>query len=424
MQSQTNNRRTLEEKLITGSLVMTYPIYVIGGLYITGSLLAYAVLALVLLRAFMEGENPFSSVPAAVWLWVVGMLVMLISLWVAHGQWSLGMTQTIKSSVGWAKGWALMALFPLIGAILNIQPEKFVRCICVVAKHTAIFAMITFALYIIKVPGHLFTSPLWILGGAGDTFFNVSLYGLNPETGAGRWQFFAPWAPAAGFLSCIFVIFCLLEKDPHWRNWGVFGCVLMVLLCQSRAGWAIFIVIVPLFLLGRFSFNPWVLLTIGLFVPILLLLGEPIWEFGMDAYQQVKEARPASTRVRAALENIAYQRWQSEAPIWGHGVVESGPKLVEFMPIGSHHSWYGLLFVKGIVGLLALAIPLAASVFLLLVNQQHSDYLRACLCMLLVIVCYSFFENLEILVYLYWPALFWLGLSFRNLKEIKNVKTQ
>lgn len=422
MQSQTHNQCTLEETLIKYALVLTYPIYAIGGLYITGSLLAWAVLGLVLLRGFVEGNLTISKVHASVWVWVLGMLLMLISLWVAHGNWSLGIAQTIKSTVGWAKGWALLAIFPFLGAMLNIKPEKIVRYACIVGMHTAIFASVTLALYIIGAPGHLFTSPLQILGGSGENFFAVSLYGLNPETGAGRWQFFAPWAPAAGFLSCILVLFCLQEKNRFWRNWGLIGCVMMILLCQSRAGWAIFALIVPVYLFTRYVFNPWLMICLGIIFPTLILLGEPIYEYSMDAYQQIKEARPASTRVRAALENIALQRWQDEAPIWGHGVVESGPKLVEFMPIGSHHTWYGLLFVKGSVGLFALATPLIVSLITLLVHQHRSDQIRSSLCMILVFICYSFFENVEILAYLYWPALLWLGLSLKNVKEIHHVQ--
>lgn len=416
MQSKTHHQSTIEEKLILGALLFTYPIYAIGGLYITGSALGWTVLALVALRAFVEGENPFIDIPLLVWIWVLGMSVMLLSLWIAHGQWSLGSTQTIKSSVGWAKGWALLGLFPLLGAVVKLKPEALIRAVCVVAKHTAIFGSLTWVLYLLGLQGELFVSPLQILGGAGDNFFMVSLYGTNPESHAGRWQFFAPWAPAAGFLSCIFVIFCLQESDKKWRNWGLAGCVVMALLSQSRAGWAIFILIVPTFMFASQLKKPWLLLSIGLLFPVLLVLGEPVYEFIMDTFQQIKEARPASTRVRAALENLAVQRWRSEAPIWGHGIVESGPKLVEFMPIGSHHSWYGLLFVKGLVGLFALAIPMVLSTVYLLVFALSNIQARAALCMLLVFTCYSFFENLEILAYLYWPALFWLGMVLKNIQ--------
>ena len=85
--------------------------------------------------------------------------------------------------------------------------------------------------------------------------------------------------------------------------------------------------------------NPTVILGLGFLLPIILLSGEPIYESVIDAFQQVKEARPASNRVRTALENLGVQRWRDEAPMWGHGKVESGPKLVEFISIGSHHTW-------------------------------------------------------------------------------------
>ncbi|MBA6232949.1 MULTISPECIES: O-antigen ligase family protein [unclassified Colwellia] len=416
MESQAHYQDTFEKKLIVGALLFTYPIYAIGGLYITGSVLGWTVLALVALRAFIEGENSFTGIPVLVWLWIIGMLVMLISLWVAHEQWSLGSTQTIKSTVGWTKGWALLGLFPMLGAIVKLKPEVLIRAVCIVAKHSAIFGVVTWLLYMTGLPGKLFISPLQILGGSGENFFMVSLYQTNPEVAAGRWQFFAPWATAAGLLSCLFVIFCLQEKDKNYRNWGLTGCIVMALLSQSRAGWAIFIVIVPTYMLASQVNKPWLLIAFGLLLPIILVLGEPLYESVINIYQQVKEARPASTRVRAALENLAIQRWRDEAPIWGHGIVESGPKIVEFMPIGSHHSWYGLLFVKGLVGFFALAIPMILSTLYLLIFAHSSIQARSALCMLLIIISYSFFENLEILAYLYWPALFWIGMVLKNLQ--------
>ncbi len=418
MQAPGNHQLTLEEKLIWWGLVYTYPIYFIGGLYISGSAIGWLILGLAMLRWFVDGKPEHNAaIPAIIWLWLVAMGVMLVALLIAHSNWSLGMAKTIKSSVGWAKGWALLAIFPLIGSIVNVRPEMLIRGICVVAKHTCIFSLVTFICYLVHIPGLLFISPLQIVGGPGENFFMVSLYGLNPETGAGRWQFFAPWAPAAGFLSCIFLVFCLQEKDKVWRNWGIAGCFLMVLLSQSRAGLGIFVMLFPLTLFSDKFKEPWFLFTLGVVVPVILVLGEPVYNHVMDTYQQIKEARPGSTRVRTALANIAMQRWAAEAPVWGHGVVESGPKLVEHMPIGSHHSWYGLLFVKGMVGLLALAIPMGVTIMALIVGAQDSKQAQTALCLMAVFVCYSFFENLEILSYLYWPALLWIGMALNPKKQ-------
>jgi hypothetical protein len=127
-------------------------------------------------------------------------------------------------------------------------------------------------------------------------------------------------------------------------------------------------------------------------------------------------ARKDSSRVRAALGRIAKYRWEKEAPIWGHGVVEKGPHLVEYMPIGSHHSWFGLLFVKGIVGFLALALPMAWSFGDLTVKAQKSESAQVGLSMVLVLMFYTFGENLEILAYLFWPGLVMMGIGF-NAKD-------
>ena len=133
-----------------------------------------------------------------------------------------------------------------------------------------------------------------------------------------------------------------------------------------------------------------------------------------DAVQAFIGARADSSRVRSALARIAYHRWETEAPLFGHGAVERGSHLVEFMPIGSHHTWYGLLFVKGAVGFLALVLPLAWSFFELLAKAQRDAVARAAFGMVLVFIFNSFGENLEILAYLAWPGLLVIGIASRR----------
>jgi hypothetical protein len=125
-------------------------------------------------------------------------------------------------------------------------------------------------------------------------------------------------------------------------------------------------------------------------------------------------ARAASSRVRAKLGQIALQRWQDEAPIFGHGAVERGPHVVEYMPIGSHHTWYGLLFVKGAVGFASLAIPMFASFVELVLKAQTSRTARGGLAILITLLFYTFGENLEILVYQFWPGLLLIGRASRQ----------
>ena len=406
-----------EEKLVWYGLTLTYPLFSIGALYVMGSVIGWMIFMVVALRWYVNGKGSTSAIPLIVWLWVIGTLLMLVALIIGHANWGLGLGKTIKSSIGWAKGWALMPLFLFIGAFVDIKPQLVIRAVCVVSLHSLIFACLTMVIYFTGINGDLFISPLKVIGGPGETFFTVSLFGLNPETGAGRWRFFTPWAPAAGFMACIFLIFTCQEKDKFWRNAGLLGSFTMCLLSQSRAGWVIYIALTPLCFLNKYFKNPAWLVVVGIIIPTIGLLGEPLFNLLMNSYEDIKAARPGSTRVRNTLEVLALQRWEAEAPIWGHGVVEKGPKIVESMPIGSHHTWYGLLFVKGIVGLLALAIPLSITAIYLVLNSFRNPINYTATLMCVVFICYSFFENLEILSFLYWPALLWIGIALNPMKS-------
>ncbi|MGS0730738.1 O-antigen ligase domain-containing protein, partial [Shewanella sp. 0m-11] len=133
-----------------------------------------------------------------------------------------------------------------------------------------------------------------------------------------------------------------------------------------------------------------------------------------QSVEAFKAARAGSTRVRQELANIALERWANEAVVWGHGIVERGPHLVEYMPIGSHHTWYGLLFVKGIVGAIALAVPLLVSLLALLKTLFSSRLSAVGVAIILQLILYTFGENLEILAYLFWPGLVIVGAALKE----------
>ncbi|WP_353980050.1 O-antigen ligase domain-containing protein [Salinicola endophyticus] len=418
MATPADYQTTAAERLISVAIQCTWLLWLLGGLYIAGPAMAWILAAMAAVTLYLAPGDATSWRPPpphpVIFIWLLAMLAMLVILIVGHLLNELGTAKTIKSSIGWAKGWALLALFPLAGALLPVRPEVIYRAVCRLGLQTLILIPLFLVAPFVGLPGQLYVSPLKIVGGSGPEYFAVILYTLEPGTGVPRWQFFAPWSPAAGMIAVVHILCALEEKQLGWKIIGVSAGLLIALLCQSRLALVALAIVWPVsFGVSRLR-QPWTWFTAAPAILLLGLLSPQIQGLMEQAIQRFTSARADSSRVRAALGRIAIERWQNEAPWFGHGIVENGPHLVEYMPIGSHHSWYGLLFVKGLLGAIALAVPLAASFWMAGRLALYQPVGRVALAMLLLLTLYSFGENLEILSYLYWPALVIVGIAARQ----------
>ncbi|MDH3280055.1 MAG: O-antigen ligase domain-containing protein [Gammaproteobacteria bacterium] len=420
MDTQTTTPANFEERVVAGVISATYLFYLLGALYLLAPAIAWLLLLrLVWLRSTAVGpwdDRRPVAIPLPLWIWVGGILVMLLALVVGHLDFNLGPSQLTKSTVGWAKGWALLAVFPLLGC-LRIRPEMVYRAACHVGLHTLLLLPIFIGAWLTGLPQTIYVSPLEIVGGPGPEFFAVSLYEIDPGSGTPRWRLFTPWAPALGFVGNIYFVFAQQEQSTRWRCIGLTGSLAMILMSQSRL--ALVAVVFVWFgtrIIAHIGHQAAPFVAAGLSTALGLT---GVWL--IEAFERFsivfRAARAGSTRVREALARIALERWRSEAAVWGHGIVERGPHLVEFMPIGSHHTWYGLLFVKGLVGFTALAIPLLVSLLQMAFWSGRVPLARTALAMLLLLVLYTFGENLEILAYLIWPALLIIGSAHARLAE-------
>jgi len=407
------------ERFIYRTLVWTWPLYGLGALYVVGPVIAWllgglAVLVLYLGSAVRPDLRATGPVPPVVWAWIVGMFVLLVALWVGHLDWALGLKQTIKSSIGWAKGWALLALFPLIGAVLPIRRSVLARGQCVIGLWTLLLAPILLAAPYIGLPERIFTSPLRAIGGPGPEYFSVYFFTWDPASWTPRWQFYAPWSPFAALLGVVMVLFALEERNIKWRSIGIAAGILMILASKSRMGLVGLVActigprMMPLVLRG------WAWQVGAGLTASLALFGPALAAAASDAVAAFKGARADSTRVREALQRIASERWQNDAYWFGHGTIQPGSHAVEYMPIGSHHTWFGLLFVKGLVGLLALLVPFVWQTLIALIDAARGPRGYLPLGVMMTLTLLSFGENIETEAYLLWPGLVVLGIHARE----------
>ena len=411
MVSQTGLEKTPEESLIFWTISLTYVFYALGALYVVAPVIGWSLLLLVCWR-FASADERFRAPGFGVWVWWIATFAILVALVIGHFDYGLSRAQLIKSIIGWAKGWAMFPVFITVGACLSIRLQVLARAANIVSVQTFVLAPFLVAAAYIGIPAEIWVSPLSAVGGPGPEFFSFRLYGVSPD-GSFRWAFFAPWAPGAGMAAVTLLALGVMDTDRRWIFFGTLGVLAMAVLVKSRlallglpialgAGFTLCNMRLPaLHFLGAVC-----VLTIG-------LLWGPIIETLYEAKEAFKNYRSKSTEVRSTLQAIAGYRFV-EAPIWGHGIQDSGTHIVAFMPIGSHHTWFGLLFVKGLVGVVAFAVPMVLTVIVLIVRGQSTKAAMAGLMVLIGMWIYSFGENLEVLAYLFWIGLVVIGLGMRG----------
>jgi hypothetical protein len=405
---------TPEERIVYWSIVSTWGLWLLGAVFVVFPLVGWALAALAVARRLGWLPAPHNDragpVPVLVGAWLLGMALMLVALIIGHLDAELPWTQTVKSTLGWVKGWALLAVFPFAGALLVIRARVIVRAMCFLGLQTLLLTPLLIAGALADLPISLYVSPLHKLIGSEEIFYDVGLHVKDGGMFGFRLRYFAPWAPGAACVGVLTIMLARAEKHRGWAAIGIVAGLSMCLFSVSRTALvAIPAVLIAVWIISNIA-KPIVMGCAGIALALGLLFAEPVLQAASDAEAAFRGARAESSRVRATIQRMGVHRWQTEAPWFGHAVVERGPHLVEFMPIGSHHTWIGLLFTKGLVGFLACLLPLLWTLTELSARAQADRLARCSLATMLALLVFSFGENLDVLAYLVWPVFLLLGI--------------
>ena len=414
--------QNFEEKIVWYYIIGTYGWYLLGLQYTLVPVIAWSLTIYLGKKLWNQPENTPTeekiTIPFAVWVWAVSMLIMEVALIVSHIDFDLGLGKIVSSSILFATQWALFVLFPLIGSCLNIRPQLFYRAACILCLQSLVFIAICYLAMALHLPASLYTSPFRFIARDSTNFYSVSLYDLEPTFGGAeasrpRLELFTPWPPALGLVANIYFFLTYQESNKKWRLIGMVGAIAMILVSLSRLSMLCLpAVLLLVWIFTNFS-KPITQITAGILSFFAGIFATAIVTFIETFRNKFDQARPASSKVRSTLGEIALDRWWQEAPLWGHGLNEPGAKLVEGMPIGSHHTWFGLLFMKGLVGLIALVFPFLWT-FLELLSKVKNSVGRVSLSILLILFFFCFAENIDVLAYLYWPGLVMIGIAFKE----------
>lgn len=412
--------QNLEERLIWYTIVGTYGFYFLGAQFVWVPLLGYFLGLRVCKKLWDQTEDTPKgeqiSIPVSVWLWVIAVLVVEIALIMAHIDFDLGWSKIIFTTVNsWARSWALMALFPLIGC-LNIRPQLIYRAACILCLQSLVLTILCYILNFANIPAPAYISPLSIFKGPSNNYM-VDLFVIGGDAGEDRQfrlQLFTNFANNLGIVGNIYFFITSQEANKRWRLIGMIGAAAMVIGSGSRS--TIFsLAIVPILTWVLTNFTPPLQIAVGVTSLITGMIAPQIIDFLDNTWNKaIKGYRSSSALVRKRLEEVALDRW-TEAPIWGHGfVAERGPKYTENMPIGSHNQWPDLLYVRGMVGFTAILVVMLWSTTDLIIKAQKSAIAKTALSIYLVLWVSTTAVDIEASAYLYWPGLIVTGIAFNE----------
>ncbi|NCJ07495.1 O-antigen ligase domain-containing protein [Synechococcales cyanobacterium C] len=407
--------QNIPEALVWGYIVGTYGIYYLGAQFVLGPLLGLGLAGYWVWLWWHQPRQETSLViqplSKITWLWVGCALVIALALVVGHANFDLGLSQMVRSLFNrWLRTWALFPLF-LIAAHLPIRPQIIYQAVAILCAQSLLLVLIGGGANILGLPLILYTSPLQVLGGG--RFYGVTLLGNVFDEEQRRLQLFAPWPPALGQIGCLYFFLARQSGVRTWRWLGMAGAVAMTVGSLSRlAVVALPVVGIGLWILLRIG-SPWVQMALGFAVSISSMVVTPLWQAYQRFREEVTRLRPGSSEVRAILNRLGLEGWWREAPIWGHGLIAAeGPAATGYMPIGTHQTWIGLLYLHGLVGCLAFGITLAVSALYLLVRAFKTLTGRVAFSQISILLIFSLTDNIDMSAYLYWPSLLILGLAF------------
>ncbi len=412
------------EKIIWFQSLFIYPIYLSGTLFIFNLLQLWILVGYTLfwqVKLSLETTNKIDSIdirhwrsiPLLMWGWLISMILMGVTILIGLYENGYNSNEMMRSTMGWMGDWSLLGIYPVLGYLLPIRPVVIYRSACVIAAQSLIAIPICYGAYLLKLPGLIYLSPLERIIQNGKTFYLISWYTREVDSDGIRFALFTPWAPALGLISCIFFFYALEEQTPVWKWLGIVGSLAMMIASVSRGAY--------LFLPATIAIV-WVIKNLS-FIQFQLSLGLSCFLGGigsallLDRFQEFsdnfKSARKSSSQLRSELERVAFDRW-TDSPIFGHAKQIPGPEFLKNMPIGSHHTWIGLLFTQGLTGFCLFFTPVVWSLIGLSLKTKSNPIAHVTLKALILITFTSFGENIEKLAYLHWSAFLLIGTAYRE----------
>lgn len=323
-------------------------------------------------------------------------------------------------------GWVLLGLALTLGARYHLATPVTVRAVCIFGGYFLVLGIV--ALLIHSVTGlrdlELPTPPGLLLPASTPAVqFSFTMRVFSTEDLLGRdlprLVLFYPWAVVLGFAGIAVFFIAQLERELPFRLLGSAGGLLAVVGSQGRAPIIGMLILLVVNAVLTRSNRAALAFMIGAALAVLALLvpfGITPISLMHSAYDAVSSLRPGSSMARELGYALSVAGFL-ESPIlgqgWVGGYVASGIPL----PVGSHSSFYGLLYTGGLVTFVLFLIALVTTLFALIRRVRRGAVQRTGLLIMLGLTLLSYGEGIYSFVLPCIPLLLFAGGALADADE-------
>ena len=391
--------------------------------WMTGLLLPLGLAGVIVLFCRRLPRSPGILLLTLLWIGVTAMQAVATTInWGMTPAPPIGLSRALLSLA--TTGWMLIGLCIGIGGEGHVRPALIVRAICIQAGWVLAFALVSFATaYGLSLEQLQVPSPLALLLPSSLPIVHQQLtmkfFQMDSLMGgrALRLTLFYPWATVLSLAGATALLVATREQHRAWRWIGLAGGAVGTVFGHSRS--VIVCVVAVMALVGWLRLAPrprfGCLAALALIANVAILAGFDPVEAGRDFYAAFTEARSGSSLARYVVYELTW-RHVLDSPIIGYGWV-SGPaaRWLPTMPLGSHSSFYGVLYLGGALTFAMLCIAFLALVVSAVLHLQarRQDGMIA-LALLLLIGVVANGETFQLMVPSLLLTVIWLGSALRR----------
>ncbi|QRM53583.1 O-antigen ligase family protein [Sinorhizobium sp. BG8] len=303
-------------------------------------------------------------------------------------------------------GWIVAGLAIWAGAAHRLSGRLIIRSITILGGFIIALAAIGAVGVALGLPALYspYSLPLLIAPNSVSArlYGSVAIYISEETLGelTTRLILFYPYTTALGLGGIGITLISLLEKDWRFRLCGMAGGLIAVVFSWSRislgalvicaVGWCWLKASLKL----RLAF-----VGLGLGTLFVLSIADVNWpEAIADLQNRIDGVRAGSSLAR----QIIYEKsWEGflQSPVFGHGWIGPSVHPKEMLPIGSHSTFYGLLYTGGALTFgafaIAIAMTLVAGVIrLLTVSPERRDEIIVMILLSATLLIFCKYESL------------------------------